>query len=145
MKRLLLIALFAAGACDVTRIPAQRPPRVSEIFLEPQAAHFLDSLANDARMHRIENAGCVTGYTVADTVLRITAIGPAHYAHADSVSIRADSTGDICELGQPTIHAHVAWGGESGPSERDQMTGENRAFWSVLLQVYPNGYRVFLY
>jgi hypothetical protein len=142
-RLLLLLAGVACVACHAA--PAQRPPRVNEIFLEPRAAHILDSLANDARTHRIENAGCVTGYTIADTVLRVTAIGPAHYAHADSVSIHADSTGDICQLGQPTIHTHVAWGGESPPSERDQMTGENRGFWSMLLQVYPNGYRIFLY
>jgi hypothetical protein len=126
---------------------AQTPPPVSHVKLSLDAARFLDSLADEAREHRIENAGCLVAYAVSDSVMTVTRFGGAHYHDADSVTIRTDSTHPegICDRGVPTVHSHVAWGGNVPASEVDRNTAKVRGTWNLLLNVLENGWVLRVY
>lgn len=135
---LALVVLLVPG------LRAQSTPPVNRLIVGPQAARFLDSLVLDAREHRTENGGCVSGYEVSDSVLTVTRVIGATYLKADSMTIAADAPG-ICPPGMPTIHTHVAFRGLSLPSDTDYNTGRLRGMWNLLLQARENGWLLFLY
>lgn len=143
MKRVLF-----ALALIVTTTGAQTPPPVTQMVMSPQASRFLDSLANDAREHRVENGACVTSYAVRDSVLWLDALGPATYARADSITIWTDTAAKypgICPPGLPSIHSHVIRGGSTPPSDTDKRTAQLRGMWNLLLSVRMNGWLIFVY
>lgn len=146
---LLCLAIGVAWcALCATAASAQTTPPIAKLELSTQATKFLDSLALDARTHRVENGACITSYAVRDSTLWIDALGPAHYMRADSITIWGDSTQHypgICPMGIPSIHSHVSNGGLTPPSDIDRRTAAMRGMWNALLQVRANGYLLFIY
>jgi hypothetical protein len=134
----VLLSLFATPAW------AQAAPPVTHLKVAREAALFLDSLATEAREKNIENAGCVTAYSVRDSLMTIERLGPAHYERADSVGIFAAAP--ICPPGTPTVHSHpqseVQW---DRPSDTDFNTTRVVGFWALLLTVMDNGWIVRIY
>lgn len=144
----LWLATLIAWCAIVATAAAQTAPPVSNLQMSPQVSRFLDSLANDAREHRIENGACVTSYAVRDSTLWLEVLGPAHYTKADSLNIWGDSEQHypgICPMGQPSVHTHVAWDGLTPPSDTDRRTAAMRGMWNLLLQSRRNGWLVFVY
>jgi hypothetical protein len=142
-----IVALLAAvvGVCLASSVTwAQATPPVTHLRVAHEAALFLDSLATEARDKNIENAGCVTAYSVRDSLITIERLGPAHYEHADSVAIYAAVP--LCPPGTPTVHSHpqseVQW---DRPSNVDFETSRMVGFWALLLTVMDNGWIVRLY
>lgn len=140
MKRLgWIVGLYLPLA-----LSAQTPPPVQHVRLSLEAARFLDSLADDAREHRIENGGCLAAYAVDDSTLVVTRFTAASYQRADSVSIVASQPG-ICPVGVPVVHSHVAYGGNIPASEVDRTTARLRGTWNLLLNVVENGWLLRIY
>lgn len=135
----ILVAL-----CGVTAVSAaQTPPPINHIGVTADARHVLDSLAHDARTHRVENGACVVAYHVTDSTLVLDRLAGAIYESADSISIRAN--GAICHPGVPTIHSHVSFDGWPYPSGVDSATAKVRGTWNLILSVHDVGYFLVLY
>lgn len=147
MKRTALLALVLLSLIGLATAPlaAQTAPPVTHLVMAPAVARVLDSLANDAREHRIENAACVVAYAVRDSVLYLERLGPATYAAADSVTISVTNGAPICGSGVPSVHSHVAWGGTNPPSDTDRHTAAVRGIWNALLSVRENGWLLHVY
>lgn len=127
------LVMLASGV-----VCAQAPPPINTVVVEGQARRFLDSLAQDARANRIENAGCLTRYAVRGNTLIVEELRPAVYVYADSVAIYAHA--QICAQGVPSIHTHVAYDGWPHPSDTDLNTNAVRGIWGLLLSVRNNNY-----
>jgi len=132
-----------ALSCSVAY--AQAVPPLSRLLLTREAAASLDSLASRSRDERVETAGCVTAYSVRDSLLTIERIGPASYLSSDSTTIRTDSAHTVCPIGVPNVHSHVAFHGWPEPSQVDQETQRRVGVWCLLLSVLDNGWRVVVY
>lgn len=121
---------------------AQAGPPINRVVVVGQARHVLDSLETDARASRLENAGCLTSYTVDDSVLTLRVLSPATYAYADSLTIYGDRP--ICGPGVPSLHTHVATDALMDPSSTDLETNADRGVWGLLLLLYPDSRRFVL-
>lgn len=143
----VLVLWGLAWSCGVAY--AQALPPLTSLRVTREAARSLDSLASTSRDDRVETAGCVTAYSVRDSVLTIERVTSANYLRADSTTIYTDTTGGtfrpVCPVGVPSVHAHVAYGGYPAPSPTDIATQQRVGIWCLLLSVLDNGWRVIAY
>lgn len=142
----LFLAVLAAFVFVVAFAPAaiaQAAPPVANFGASSEAAHYLDSLATEARTKRIENAACLTAYAVVGDTLYLDGLSKANYVKADSANIYG--FGDVCPRGVPTLHSHFIAIVDPNPSKIDLRTSKRLGTWAAILVVGDSAWRIIVY
>jgi hypothetical protein len=141
LARAALAALFACG--HLSPAYAQRVPPVNIVGVSVLATHFLDSLAHESRVRRVETADCVVRYAVMHDTLLVSTVEGAAYVHGDSAHVY--SYGPICPLGVPAVHTHLLPNIDPRPSAIDSASARVGGIWSLVLVVQDTSWRLLIY